>query len=336
MQRSFRQSISAVLAVLFLAGFVAQNASAEENAENSGESWRVPIFTGVNPQKRDYYEELGRKSDKILDDRSFVEKWRKPGALKTPEQAEEALEEADKALDLVDRAVKNKTAACYYTILVNRCIGEAKGKSYERQREIRGVMTDARTILHKVKTEENARKKAVRLAKPLPQPVDIAPKTVKPAPSEPPVKIKPKEVQPAPVPGDFSPKEVKEPSKPTGWKAKTVREPSEPSGVKAPSAKEPSMPSGMNMPGSPAKNENIGAPPTREELEEANLKALAAKEAEAAERQRRASEKAIERKAEREAKNRRFKEDMEKRRAAQLEYEREQQEGKKSGLFEFF
>ena len=119
--------LSPVLAVLFLAGFVAQNASAEENAEKSGESWRVPIFTGVNPQKRDYYEELGRKSDKILDDRSFVEKWRKPGALKTPEQAEEALEEADKALDLVDRAVKNKTAACYYTILVNRCIGEAKG-----------------------------------------------------------------------------------------------------------------------------------------------------------------------------------------------------------------
>lgn len=96
------------------------------------------------------------------------------------------------------------------------------------------------------------------------------------------------------------------------------------------------MPSGMNMLGSPAKNENIGATPTREELEEANLKALAAKEAEAAERQRRASEKAVERKAKREAKNRRFKEDQEKRRAVQLEYEKEQSEGKKSGLFDYF
>lgn len=80
----------------------------------------------------------------------------------------------------------------------------------------------------------------------------------------------------------------------------------------------------------------IGATLTREELEEANLKALAAKEAEATDRQRLASEKSIERKAKREAKNRRFKEDLEKRRAAQLEYEKEQAEGKKSGLFDYF
>ena len=342
MQRSFRQSISAVLTGLFLAGFVAQNASAEENAEKRGESWRVPVFTGVNPEKRDYCEDLGRKSDKILVDRSFVEKWRKPGALKTPEQAEEALEEADKALDLVDRAVKNKTAACYYTILVNRCIGEAKEKSYERQREIRGVMTDARTILHKVKTEENARKKAERLAKPLPQTADIAPKTVKPAPSKPSVMLKPKEVRPAQLPGDYSKKEVKEPSKPTGWDAKTVREPSDPSGFKAPKEKAPSMPSGMSMPGTDSTGgvsdmSNASAKqPTREELEQANLEALAQKEAEAAERHRQADEKAKARKAKREARNKRFKEDQEKRRAAQLEYEKEQAEGKKSGLFDYF
>lgn len=341
MHRSFRLSIYAGLTVLSLAVLSAGGAYAEDSSDKSGDEWRAPILTGVNPEKRDYYEELGRKSDKILDDRSFVEKWRCPGVLQTPKQAEEALEEADKALDLVDRAVKNKTAACYYTILVNRCIGEAKEKSYERQREIRGVMTDARTILHKVKTQENARKKEERLAKPLPQPVDIAPKTVKSAPSEPPVKIKPKEVQPAPLPGDYSPKEVKEPSKPTGWEAKTVHEPSEPSGFKAPSTKEPSMPSGMSMPGSGANSDGAGASsqakqPTREELEQANLKALAEKEAEATERQRQAEEKAKARKAKREARNKRFKEDQERRRAAQLEYEKQQKEGKKSGLFDYF
>lgn len=341
MHRSFRLSIYAGLTVLTLAVLSAGGAYAEDSSDKSADEWRAPILTGVNPEKRDYYEELGRKSDKILDDRSFVEKWRRPGALQTPKQAEAALEEADKALDLVDRAVKNKTAACYYTFLVNYCIGEAKEKSYERQREIRGVMVDARTILHKVKTQENARKKEERLAKPLPQPVDIAPKTVKPVPSEPPVKLKPKEVQPASLPGDYSPKEVKEPSKPTGWEAKTVGEPSEPSGFKAPSAKEPSMPSGMSMPGSGANSDGAGAStqakqPTREELEQGNLKALAEKEAEAAERQRQAEEKAKARKAKREARNKRFKEDQEKRRAAQLEYEKQQKEGKKSGLFDYF
>lgn len=133
MHRSFRLSIYAGLSVLTLAVLSAGSAYAEDSSDKSGDEWRAPILTGVNPEKRDYYEELGRKSDKILDDRSFVEKWRRPGALQTPKQAEKALEEADKALDLVDRAVKNKTAACYYTILVNHCIGEAKERSYERQ-----------------------------------------------------------------------------------------------------------------------------------------------------------------------------------------------------------
>ncbi len=342
MFRCFRLSIFAAAAALSAAVFAAGNAYAEESSEKADDAgWRVPILTGVDPEKRDYYEDLGRKSDKILDDRSFIEKWRRPGALQAPKQAEEALDEADKALGLVERALKNKTAACYYKFLVNRCISEAKEKSNERQREIRGVMVDARTILHKAKSEENARRKEERLAKPLPPPVDIAPKTVKPAPREPTVKFKPKEVKPASLPGDYSRKEVKEPSEPTGWEAKTVREPSAPSGFKASTAKEPSAPSGMSVPGSGEKSKGAGVSPrteqpTREELEQANLKALAEKEAEAAERRREAAEKAEKRKAKREERSRRFTEDQERRRAAQLEYEKERAEGKKSGLSDYF
>lgn len=326
MRRSFQYPTMAVLITLSLAVLATGSAHGEVLSGKPDSGWRTPLITGVNPEKREYYEDLGRRSDKILIDRSFVEKWRKPGALQTLKQAEDALDEADRALDLVDRAVKNKTAACYYMFLVNQCISEAKELSYAREREIRGVMSDARTILHKVKTEENARKKAERLAKPLPQPVDIAPKTVKPAPSKPPVTLKPKEVQPAPIP---SKKEVKEPSQPTGWDAKTVREPSAPSRFKAQTEKAPSMPSGMNMPGTESKSatsivsKEPAKQPTREELEQANLEALAQKEAEA-------------RKAKREARNKRFREDQEKRRAAQLEYERTQKEGKKSGLFDYF
>lgn len=325
----------AILITLSLAVLATGSAHGEVSSGKPDSGWRTPLITGVNPEKREYYEDLGRRSDKILIDRSFVEKWRKPGALQTLKQAEDALDEADRTLDLVDRAVKNKTAACYYTFLVNQCISEAKELSYAREREIQGVMSDARTILHKVKTEENARKKAERLAKPLPQPVDIAPKTVKPAPSKLPVTLKPKEVQPAPIPSDYSKKEVKEPSQPTGWDAKTVREPSAPSRFKAQTEKAPSMPSGMNMPGTESKSatsivsKEPVKQPTREELEQANLEALAQKEAEAAERQRQADEEAKARKAKREARNKRFREDQEKRRAAQLEYERTQKEGRK-------
>lgn len=319
----------------FLAAVCFHTETGHASDDNQTSGWRVPITTGVDPEKRDYYEDLGRKSDKILNDRSFVEKWRKPGTLQTPQQAEIALDEAEKAIDLLDRAVKNKTAACYYTFLVNRCIGDAKKRSFERQREIRDVMTDARTILHKEKAEENARKKAERLSKPFPQPVGVEPKAVKPVPAEPPVKVRPKEVQPESVPGNYPKKEVKAPSKPSAWEAKKVRNPTEPSGYKLQEEKAPSMPSGMKAIRPDAAPEQE-YPTTREALEQANLRALAEKEAEAAERQRQADEKAKARKAKREARNKRFKEDQEKRRAAQLEYEKEQKEGKKSGIFNYF
>ena len=334
----------AIFAALFLAGCL-QTACAASSAEGSAESaesgikLRTPIFTGVNPEKRDYYEKLGREADEFLDDKSFTEHWRKPGVLETPEQAAKALEACDKRLSQIDRAVKNKSAACYYTFLVKRCINLARETSFERKREIEEIKTRARTIQHKVRVQESEKRRAERLAEPMPEPLDIAPKNVKPAP-EPSVTLKPKEVKPASMPGEYKPKEVKEPSKPAGWEAKKVQEPSKPSGFKAAEPKPASLPSGSVMPGEEnAKGtvaENAGPAPTREELEQANLEALAKKEAEAAERQRQSEKKAAERKAKREARNRRFQEDQAKRRDAQLKYAEEQKKGKSSGLLDFF
>lgn len=307
---------------------------ASEAADNEFKL-RAPIFTGVNPEKRDYYEKLGQEADEFLADKSFTEHWRKPGVLETPEQAEKALEACDERLSEIDRAVKNKSAACYYTFLVNRCINLARETSFDRKREIEAIKTRARTIQHKVRVQESEKRRAERLA----EPFDIAPKTVKPAP-EPSVTLKPKEVKPASMPGEYKLKEVKEPSKPAGWEAKKVQEPSKPSGFKAAEPKPASLPSGAVMPGEEnAKGtaaEKAGSAPTREELERANQEALAKKQAEATERQRQAEKKAAERKAKREARNRRFQEDQAKRRDAQLKYEEEQKKGKSSGLLDFF
>ena len=222
---------------------------------------------------------------------------------------------------------------------MNRCINLARETSFERKREIEEIKTRARTIQHKVRVQESEKRRAERLAEPMPEPLDITPKTVKPAP-EPSVTLKPKEVKPASMPGEYKPKEVKEPSKPVGWEAKTVQEPSKPSGFKAAEPKPASLPSGAVMPGEESAKgtapENAGPAPTREELEQANQEALAKKQAEAAERQRQAVKKAAERKAKREARNRRFQEDQAKRRDAQLKYEEEQKKGKSSGLLDFF
>lgn len=325
------KSMLAFLGMLVLA--IQPGHAADEESKSTG--FRSPVFTGVNPEKRDHYEALGREADAFLADRSFVEKWRRKGALETPAQAEKALEEAEKQLGRIEDAVKNKTAACYYTFLVNHCIGEARKISFERQREIQAIMTDARTIQHRVQTEEYERRRAAREAEPKPEPLDIAPKTVKDAPTEPPVKIKPKEVKPAPLPGDYSPKQIKEPSMPSGPAPAKVREPSMPSGLKAAEPKAPSLPSGAALPGNESKSGNDPLE-TREAMEEANMAALAQKEAKARERQLRAEENARERKAKREEKNKRFKEDQARRREAQLRYEEEQKSGKKSGLFDFF
>ena len=340
MNCSFR--IAGFLCFSFLlasgAGLAEESAQPSDSSGDAG--WRTPIFTGVNPEKRDYYEDLGRKADAFLADKSFTEKWQKPGALETPKQAEQALEECDERLSKIDNALKAKSAACYYTFLVNRCINQAREVSFERKREIEAIMTTARTIQHKECVKESERKRAEREAAPKPEPLDIAPKTVKPA-AEPSVKMKPKEVKPASVPGDYRPKEVKEPSSPSGWDAKTVKEPSKPSGFKAAEPKAPSLPSGAVLPGVEADKSKTNtaedaAEPTREELEKANMEALAQKEAEALERQQQAAKKAAERKAKREERNRRFKEDQARRKEAQMRYEAEQAKGKTSGLLDYF
>lgn len=309
--------------------------AAEEAGNTGNDGWRTPVFTGANPEKRDHYEALGRAADRVLSDRSFPEKWKAEGALATPEQAERALAEAEKKLDEIERAVRDKSAACYYMFLVNHCIGEARKLSFARQREVRDVMTDARTIQHREQTKAKEERRAARLAEPKPEPLDIAPKEVKPASSEPPVSIRPKEVKPAPLPGDYSPKQVKEPSMPSGPKPAKVREPSVSSGLKAAEPKAPSLPSGAALPGTDPEA-GSEALPTREAMEEANMAALAEKEAAARERRLKAEKDAQERKAKREEKNRKFKEDQAKRKAAQLKYEEEQRLGKKSGLFDFF
>ena len=331
MRMPFKRKMVIVLSMFALA--VQHGHASDDGGRTFG--IRTPVFTGVNPEKRDHYEALGREADEVLADRSFVEKWRRTGALETPAQAERALEEAEKQLGGIEDAVKNKTAACYYTFLVNHCIGEARKLSFERQREIRDIMTDARTIQHRAQTEEYERRRAAREAKPKPEPLDITPKTVKPAPSEPPVSIKPKEVKPAPLPGDYSPKQIKAPSMPSGPAPAKVRETSMPSGLKAEEPKAPSLPSGAALPGK-ASSQSGDVLSTREAMEEANVAALAEKTAKARERQLRAEAAARERKAKREEKNRRFKEDQARRREAQLKYEEEQRSGKKSGLFDFF
>ena len=137
----------------------AANTTAEETS-----GFSLPPLTAVDASKRGEWERLGEEADRLLADRSFVENWRAQASFRTPAGARRALAEADDRLKEIDHAVQKKSGACLYTFFVNRCVNEARKTSYQRKREIRNLMSDARVVLHGEEVKERKKERLAREA----------------------------------------------------------------------------------------------------------------------------------------------------------------------------
>ena len=288
----------------FMGMSVAQASGSTTVEETSGFS--LPPLTAVDASKRGEWERLGEEADRLLSDRSFVENWRAQASFRTPAGARRALAEADDRLKEIDHAVQKKSGACLYTFFVNRCIKDARKTSYQRKREIRNLMSDARAVLH---GEEVMERKKARLARDAEK-------------NKAPTKITPKKIDTEPkIPVRIAPKEVRALSLPKPRSSVTPEE-----------ASLPSTPKGATI---ESNNENVDRDAMRKALEEANLAAQAQREEQRSLRQQKADEKAKARKARREAKRRKLEETMAQREEAQRRLEEERKNGKQSGFSDY-
>lgn len=246
-------------------------------------------------------ERAAAEAQDVLEDHTFYDAWKGEGRIRTVDEAEEVIKKGERELARIKKAVDDVRLHCYEKFLVNRCIDQAKRLSYEREREVRRLMTRAQDVVRTARNAELKAERAAEAAKPAPEPVAL-PKPLLKEPSE---------------PIEFVPRERKAPSEPVRVAPKTPKAPSEPLSI------EPKT-SGSE----PATDE-------RARLESENEAYYNAKQLEAKKRMDEAEATAAKRRAEREAKQKKFEESLKEREAAQQRYE-ERRKSQDSGLAQFF
>ena len=246
-------------------------------------------------------ERAAAEAQDVLEDHTFYDAWKDEGRIRTVDEAEEVIKKGERELVRIKKAVDDVRLHCYEKFLVNRCIDQAKRLSYEREREVRRLMTRAQDVVRTARNAELKAERAAEAAKPAPEPVTL-PKPLLKEPSE---------------PIEFVPRERKAPSEPVRVAPKTPKAPSEPLSI------EPKTP------------ESEAATDERARLESENEAYYNAKQLEAKKRMDEAEATAAKRRAEREAKQKKFEESLKEREAAQQRYE-ERRKSQDSGLAQFF
>lgn len=263
-------------------------------------------------------ERAAAEAQDVLEDHTFYDAWKGEGRIRTVDEAEEVIKKGERELARIKKAVDDVRLHCYEKFLVNRCIDQAKRLSYEREREVRRLMTRAQDVVRTARNAELKAERAAEAAKPAPEPVTL-PKPLLKEPSE---------------PIEFVPRERKAPSEPVRVAPKTPKAPSEPLSIEPKTPKAPKAPSEPlsiepKTPGSEAATDE------RARLESENEAYYNAKQLEAKKRMDEAEATAAKRRAEREAKQKKFEESLKEREAAQQRYE-ERRKSQDSGLAQFF
>lgn len=264
-----------------------------------------------DPAEAALAEKAAQAEAKLLD-RTFYERWNRPGVLDSVEVAERVKADAEHEIDLVDRALGVRRDFCQSKFFVNRCIDEARRASIERKRELRDVITAADEVVRIDRVSRLKARQAER-AKDRSAPVNISPREVRENRAEP-MQIAPRSVREKADPIEVAPKRVREPSAPVEWHGKEPQEP------KAPA---------------PIPGRDAAAEADRAAAEAANEAFYAEKQEKARKRMEDAEKIAAKRRAEREAKQRKFEETLDEREAAQKRYEASQKE-RKSNLSNYF
>lgn len=280
-------------------------------------------------------EELARReraaaeAQAVLEDHSFYDAWKGEGRIRTVDEAEEVIKKGELELARIEKAVDDVRLHCYGKFLVNRCIDQAKRLSYDREREVRRVMTRAHDVVRTARNAELKAERAAEAAKPAPEPVTL-PKPLLKKPSEP-IEFVPRERKAPSEPVRVAPKTPKAPSEPLSIEPKTQKAPSEPLSIEPKTPKAPSEPLATE----PKTAEPEPAADERARLESENEAYYNAKQLEAKKRMDEAEATAAKRRAEREAKQKKFEESLKEREAAQQRYE-ERRKSQDSGLAKFF
>lgn len=260
-------------------------------------------------------ERAAAEAQDVLEDHTFYDAWKGEGRIRTVDEAEEVIKKGERELARIKKAVDDVRLHCYEKFLVNRCIDQAKRLSYEREREVRRLMTRAQDVVRTARNAELKAERAAEAAKPAPEPVTL-PKPLLKEPSE---------------PIEFVPRERKAPSEPVRVAPKTPKAPSEPLSIEPKTPKAPSEPLSIE----PKTPESEAATDERARLESENEAYYNAKQLEAKKRMDEAEATAAKRRAEREAKQKKFEESLKEREAAQQRYE-ERRKSQDSGLAQFF
>ncbi len=260
-------------------------------------------------------ERAAAEAQAVLEDHSFYDAWKGEGRIRTVDEAEEVIAKGERELARIEKAVDDVRLHCYGKFLVNRCIDQAKRLSYEREREVRRLMMRAHDVVRTARNAELKAERAAEAAKPAPEPVTL-PKPLLKKPSE---------------PIEFVPRERKAPSEPVRVAPKTPKTPSEPLSIEPKTPKAPSEPLAIE----PKTAEPETAADERARLESENEAYYNAKQLEAKKRLDEAEATAAKRRAEREAKQKKFEESLKEREAAQKRYE-ERRKSQDSGLAQFF
>lgn len=118
-------------------------------------------------------ERAAAEAQDVLEDHTFYDAWKGEGRIRTVDEAEEVIKKGERELARIKKAVDDVRLHCYEKFLVNRCIDQAKRLSYEREREVRRLMTRAQDVVRTARNAELKAERAAEAAKPAPEPVTL-------------------------------------------------------------------------------------------------------------------------------------------------------------------
>lgn len=272
----------------------------------------APLSASAQDAAQKALEARGEAAFALLESQAFSQKW---GAVRfeSEREADQAIDEGERASARIDDALEDARAYCSKKFLVNACYDDARKLSFERKREIRRIVVAAEEFKRGLRTAAIQERRAKAAAEPPREPVKLAPKRFDPTLPEP-MELAPKTVKPASEPVELAPKTVKP--------------------AKAPAPLERSS-QAQAAADREAAGAEAAAQDERAAQEAANERWYAEKQAKAERRMQEAKARAEKRREEREEKQQRFEDNLAERQAAQKRYE-ERQKKKESGLAKYF
>ena len=106
------------------------------------------------PEDEAALEARAAQAEKVLADRSFYERWKKPSAIDSVKTAAQVKSDAEGVLKQIEEALAVQRSWCGKKFFVNSCIDDARRASFDREREVREVIVAADEIIRLNRVEK--------------------------------------------------------------------------------------------------------------------------------------------------------------------------------------